>query len=390
MVFEPNNMEFDLIRSLLNIHNSDFSLIRLTPTMLEKSIIDANGSLRTLLKKSNIVDYNELTPGGEKRMLPASFITSKETEVTISYYRPKTKKGDPRFWIYGLKKHLRSGEMIYITTYNERVYIIPLVEHFFSLDILTNIFSNTSSNQIVDECIELVKQLANQDILSVSPYALHPRDIGDTLEYALNICPNTRTSADYKDTVELKAKRKGVNTRDTLFSMVPNWNDSLIQSSSEMILTYGYSSTKYSNYIDLYVTVSNRPNRQGLYLDVDYDNELIIQKYIDMNSSITDTCIWHFEDVKKRLYQKHPETLWVIGEKIDKCDGIYFRYETIEHTRLPNFSSFLLLISEGIITFDWRGRLKEDGTGYKDKGHCFRLKPGYRNMLFGETETISI
>ena len=104
-------------------------------------------------------------------------------------------------------------------------------------------------------------------ILSVSPYKNSPKDVGDTLERELGILPNSKIVADYKGQIELKAKREGSGTKDSLFSMVPNWEKSYITSSNQMILTYGYPSNKekYEGYYDLYVTVNNRPNNQGLY-----------------------------------------------------------------------------------------------------------------------------
>lgn len=387
MLFIPSNQESNLLSQIIAINNAEYSLLRFTPTMLSKSIIDASTPIRTLLNENNIVNYDLLTPGEDKVLLDAVLITKEVSPITISCYRPKTKKGDPRFWIYGFNKYIRSGEMIYITVYNNQVCIVPLVPHYFDIDVISNFFYTYNSSNVTD-CINLIRKFANTDVLSVSPHKSNPKDIGDTLERELNIPANSSVIADYKGVVELKAKRKGSKTKDTLFSMVPNWRLSNIQSSPDMILSFGYPSRKYDNFIDLFVTVSNIPNNQGLFLEVDDDNELVIQKHLDSNGVESNVCIWTFDELKKRLYNKHPETLWVIGDEIIKNNSIYFRYESIEHTGSPIFSSFLLLISQGIITYDWRGRVRTDGTGYKDKGHCFRLKPSYRDMLFGRTEQI--
>lgn len=389
MVFTPDTKEMDLLSKIISIHHAEYSLIRLTSTMLEKSIIDAGEGMRNLFKENEIIDYSSITPGGDKIILDAILLSDEAYPVQISCYRPKTKKGDPRFWIYGLKKIIRKGELIYITIYNNQVCIIPLVSHYFNIGEISNFFKNDDSSNIND-CINILKKLAHQDILSVSPYKLNPKDIGDTLEREFDIPSNSSKLADFRGLIELKAKRKGVKTKDTLFSMVPNWNESNIQTSTDMILTFGYKSRKHDDFIDLYVTVSNKPNAQGLYLEVDEDNQVVIQKYKDSNGSVSDTCIWTFDELKERLYSKHPETLWVIGKKVDKHDEIYFNYESVEHTCSPIFSSFLLLISQGIITYDWRGRVKPDRSGYKDKGHCFRLKPKYRHLLFGQTEEIKL
>lgn len=389
MLFVPNSYETELLANIIACHNEDFALIRLTDTMLDKSTIDAGAQIRTILSDNSILDYSNLTPGIDKVILDGLLLTNKVTPIKISCYRPQTKKGDPRLWIYGLRKLLRSGEMIYLTVYRNQVCVIPLVNNFFTKKTIVEFFKSDTST-IAVECINLIKRFARKDILSVSPTKSSPKDIGDTLERELNISPNSSKLADYKNAVELKAKRKNAKTLDTLFSMVPNWNKSAVQSSTDMILAYGYPSRKYQDFIDLYVTVSNEPNAQGLYLEVDNENQCLIQNHKDTNGIITPTCIWTFDELKARLYSKHHETLWVIGDEFIKNGEIHFNFESIEHTGSPNFSSFLLLISQGYLTYDWRGRVKSDRTNYKDKGHCFRLKPKYRNILFGNTEILNL
>ena len=58
----------------------------------------------------------------------------------------------------------------------------------------------------------------------------------------LGIPVNNLGSADYKGEIELKTKRSTSKTPDTLFSQVPDWDESPIKSVKEMILTYGYPS----------------------------------------------------------------------------------------------------------------------------------------------------
>lgn len=390
MLFIPNTDEINLISRITKYCRKDYILIRFTPTMLKKSIIDASSSIRTLLKNNNLIDYSSITPGIDKIVLNGLVLTNNVSTQQLSFYRPKTKKGDPRFWIYNFKQIIRDNEMIYLTIYNNQICIIPLVKSLFNENLIKKFFENENSD--LNECLNLLKNIMHKNILSVSPFKSHPKDVGDTLEKCLNIKPNSDKHADFNDKIEIKGKRKGKNSKDTLFSMVPNWSISNIPSSSEMILNYGYPSTKKNHlgYIDLFVTVSNEPNNQGLYLYVDEDNEVLIQKHKSKDGIITDLCIWSFDDLKDRLNLKHPETLWVLANETTINDKIYFKYEQVQHTKSPIFNSFLLLISKGIITFDWRGRIKPDGTGYKDKGHCFRLKPKYRDLLFGELEILKL
>jgi len=390
MIFLPSAHEEEMINEITKRSRAEYTLIRMTDTMIKKSIIDASAPFRNITLESGIVDYKSIIPGGEKLFCEALLIYNDVQESKVSLYRPKTKKGDPRFWIYGLKNILQPNDMIYISYHNGKLVIIPLVEKYFSTNLLDEVFQ-TKSILIRQELFDqLIKLKIKGEVLSVSPFKSNPKDVGDTLERELGISPNSKVLADYKGKIELKAKRDGSKTKDTLFSMVPNWNKSHIESSNKMILTYGYPSndSKYEGYIDLYVTVHNRPNNQGLYLEIDEDNNLLHQLHLEETEKSISTCVWDLSDIKERLNEKHPETVWIVAKEIIKNGKIYFVFDRVEHTQKPIFSSFILQISKGIVTYDWRGRVRQDGTGYKDKGHCFRILPKYRHTIFGETNKI--
>jgi len=392
MFFIPNVREEKMIEEITKRSRAEYTLIRLTETMIQKSIIDAAAQFRYIVRESGISDYNEIVPGGEKLYCEALIITNGIYESKCSLYRPKTKSGDPRFWVYDLKNYIKQYDMIYISCYKGKIIIIPLVEQLFSTHILDEVFEGERIN-LRKELFEQLLLIKNKGrILSVSPYKNSPKDVGDTLERELGILPNSKIVADYKGQIELKAKREGSGTKDSLFSMVPNWEKSYITSSNQMILTYGYPSNKekYEGFYDLYVTVNNRPNNQGLYLEVDEDNELLHQYHQECDKKDISTCVWDLSSIKARLYEKHPETVWVVAKEIINDGKIYYVFDKVEHTQKPIFSSFILQISKGIITYDWRGRVKIDGTGYKDKGHCFRIIPKYRHTIFGETMTIDL
>ncbi|MCY6371235.1 MvaI/BcnI family restriction endonuclease [Clostridium ganghwense] len=389
-LFFPNYEEEQIMQFIQKYCRNDFALIRITPTMLNKSIIDASEMFRIILKDSCIIDYDTLTNKVfDKTYL---FLKDKIKEIKTSFYTANTRK-DPRFWIYALKNYISVDTLIYFTTHESKLIAIPLIDNDNLETLLVNIFGERDKDKaIIKELCDKLQDIKNRGwIESVSPNKLNPKDVGETLEAALGIKPNTLISADYKGEIELKAKRADSKTKDTLFSMIPNWDISEIKGSNEMILTYGYPSNKekYKGYKDLYVTVSTTPNPQGLYMGIDYENEVIFQRY--SNGKINkDVCVWEFEKVKEKLYTKHPKTMWLLAENKKINEKINFKYNKVTLTQRPIFSQFLSLIEQGILTYDWRGRVREDGTGYKDKGHCFRISPKYRNLLFGETKEIKL
>lgn len=391
MEFIPNDFELSLIQKITKVHLQEYALIRLTGTMLHKSIMDAGQPIRKVFKDGSILDYATIDKGtANKQFREIIMLQNEVNTLNCSFYRPETKNGDPRFWIYGLKSNVEEGDLLYITTYNQQIVIIPLTHAAFNETVINNFFIAESTNS-KRELVELVTALNRQGpILSVSPEKSNAKDIGETLERALNIIPNSSKNADYNGDIEIKAKRKGIKTSDTLFSMIPDWSASLISSSPAMIQNFGYESTKYDGFIDLFITVSNKPNNQGLYLKVDEEKNKLSQYYVNHKGEHIETCIWHLDELENRLMQKHPATLWVLGEQVPINGEIYYHYNEAVYTEKPLFASFLLLISKGYITYDWRGRIKVDGTGYKDKGHCFRLKPKYRDILFASSEVIDL
>lgn len=393
MEFNPNPREQLLIQKVLKVHSKEYALVRLTGTMLHKSIIDASALIRDILNEGKIVDYAQVGRGPESKVMKEVIVlTSSATTEQASFYRPHTKKGDPRFWVYGLKKYVNEDDMILLTVYNNTLVVIPLTQSGFHQNTIEDFFGIEENLQIKEELFELVAALkAKGPVISESPYSRAAKDVGRTLERELGILPNSDKLADFKSKIELKAKREGVKTKDTLFSMVPDWSISAVSSSPKMLLSYGYPSNKYEGFVDLFVTVNHEKNNQGLYLELDEENGLLHQYHINpVTGKKRNTCTWKLDEIKKRLYAKHPETVWLIAEELVIDGKIHFHYKQASYTKTPIFSSFLMLLSQGKVTYDWRGRVREDGTGYKDKGHCFRVLPKYRHLLFNEIETVKL
>lgn len=393
--FSPNEQEIKKMKLIQEYIRNEFAFIRMTDTMLDKSIIDASYYFRKILKDSGVVDYSNISPGEKIYEIATILIDSDFIDKKVSYYKPETKKGDPRTWVYGLKNYVDVGDLVYFTIFESKLLVIPLN---LSEDTLRNTLElkfktqKLLDNEIVKELVEKLKQVkAKGWIKSVNPTAskIAPKDAGETLERELGIKPNNLISADYRGQIELKSKLKETKNSDTLFSCVPDWNKSKVKSSAEMILTYGYpckNQEKYPDFVDLYVTVKNTPNPQGLYLLPENDDEKLYQ-YHSLDGK---TCVWDYEVIEKKIKEKHPKTAWVVVETT-KIDGEnYFKYVELEMTQNPLLSQFIILINDGYLTFDWRGRVKSDGTKYKDKGHAFRLNPKYRDVLFGDLEKIEI
>lgn len=386
MIFIPTADEQHKINIIQKVHNKDYALIRLTTTMLNKNIIDASYLIRNLLCKNNIVDFSKINQGSEHKVLKKITLIngSEETEITTSFYRPNTKKGDPRFWPSRFKSIADAGDMIYLTSFNEKLVVI-LLNSNFDITFINKKFANAAI-QLKREILTKINIIREKGyVYSVSNNKkINPKDVGDTFEREMGIQPNSSPAADYKGQVELKAKRKNSKTKDSLFSQVPNWNSSLVKSTKEMVLKYGYPHATLPDFLSLYVTVRHIPNKQGLYLKIEEEEELLTM----CDGEHTRVCVWRFKDIEKKLLNKHPSTLWILAEEKYELNQWYFKYTEAVLTRNPVLTSFLSLIKIGKITYDWRAKVNIDGTGISDHGNGFRLDPEYRNILFAEEDII--
>ena len=104
---------------------------------------DANASLRDLMKREGILDYDDLK-AGDKVTLKGLY--SDGTEATISAYRAKT-RGDKRIWFNGLKNHAESGDVMALVIRGGKMVIQNITKGVamavFLINPLENIVRNT-------------------------------------------------------------------------------------------------------------------------------------------------------------------------------------------------------------------------------------------------------
>ncbi|HGK6805175.1 TPA: MvaI/BcnI family restriction endonuclease [Streptococcus agalactiae] len=404
MQFIPYDDELEVINNLHKYNSNDYTVIRLTQTMLNKSIIDANGFLRTLLLDNDLLDFRNLT---DKVYLTANLVLDNQKHrVKISFYKAN-KRGDERFWIYGLGKFIKSSQinvndLIYITVNNQKELTLFNVTHSIPQNsTIIELFGQDKVEDSLNRLIPQIKAIARQGFHNNSKGAgkIAPKDAGDTLESLLGIQTNNSQEADFEGIIELKSKSS--KTLDTLFTLRPNFEGTPVAEFepndrsrvSAFARLYGYDSDKHLGYKSLYITIGseeNPQNNQGFYLEVnDSDNIVELRKQENKKSILT--AFWTFEALEEELHKKHPATLWVkVESKIDGEVG-QFKYVEAELTRSPQFMTFLSLIKSGAITYDWRGYTTPAGKYVgKNHGNAWRIKNKQRGLLFGSTEVIDL
>ncbi len=113
-------------KELLAEYGIDFSVLKITATGIKKSIMDAVGSLRNFLVEEGFHNYENQKQGeSHKDLKPCQLITSEKIlNKKVSLYRPVTKKGDPRIWVYGLSSHVRADDELAFFIVDDLLYVL--------------------------------------------------------------------------------------------------------------------------------------------------------------------------------------------------------------------------------------------------------------------------
>ena len=378
---------------LLTEKSVELCLIEPTGTGLEKSIMDATGSVRTYLKVNNIHDFELQKQGQESKTQITSFLISSDELVNsvASLYRPNTKKGDPRIWFKGLGAYSTANDILGIIAFESDLYVLnitqldlhQLIESKISnplQDLVNEI--NQISNEVAEELLILLNKIAAKGPVPAMLQA--DTAIGRTLETLLGIDINSSKKPDYKG-IELKSYRDKRGNRKNLFAQVPDWNLSKFKSSAEILNAFGYSRGED---FKLYCTVSTLVrNSQGLKLKMDSEISQLIEN--SDKSSAGDFVVWGLETLHKRLLEKHNETFWIAADSITIGGKEHFQYKKVEHTKKPIVSQFDILLEQGIITLDHLIKRKPMGS-VVEKGPIFKIKPNALDLLFPPSQSYSL
>lgn len=396
--FEKTNMEY-----LVN-HNVKFTQVQVTATGLKKSILDATTPMRTYFKENNVHDYELQTQGPENKITKKTYILTggKVIESTTSMYRPVTKEGDPRLWVYRLKETTEADDIHAIIAQNpDELYVINLtkvdIPRFCETDIenpIRDLVKGLSDYaDIVSE--ELLYRLLEFKGVWIDTNLRADTAIGRQVEALLGIDMNASREPDYKG-IELKSFRsQRPNIKKNLFCKVPDWDISYLKSGAEIVEKYGYLSGGVKSYRN--TLYCKAPNSQSLRLNMNYpDNLLEIEEdrkiAEDMYKKIADVAVWRLQTLHQCLLQKHHETFWIeVDSRLGEQGQEQFRFNKIEHTRNPNVSQFDILLEQSMITVDLLlGRPKVDlATGKPKKGGdavSFKIKKSAAGLLFPQSK----
>jgi len=395
--FEKRNMEY-----LVN-KNVKFTQVQITATGLKKSILDATTPMRTYFKENNVHDYALQNKGQDNKVIIKTYILTeyKEIETQTSLYRPETKDGDPRLWIYRLKETTEADDIHAIIAPTPtslfvinltKVDIVKCCESSLVSPIqdLISVFYH-SSNLISNELLAILRSYENQWI---DTDLRADTAIGRQVEALLGIDMNASKLPDYKG-IELKSFRsQRPSIKKNLFCKVPDWDLSHLKSGAEIVDKYGYMSGGIKSYRN--TLYCKAPNSQNLRLNMNYPDDLLEieeDKIIGENQykKIADVAVWRLQTLHECLLTKHHETFWIeVDTRIGDQGQEQFMFNKIEHTRNPIVSQFDILLEQSMITVDLLlGRPKVDlETGKPKKGGdavSFKIKKSAAGLLFPDS-----
>jgi hypothetical protein len=366
-----------------------------TSTGLEKSILDAHSGLRDYLRLTKFHDYQQQVQGTSgKRVVKGFFITPTGLVNTeISMYRPETKTGDPRIWIYGLKGRVRAGNLLVIFALEGALYIVNVSDHKLLspanqfhpvFDSLIKKIVGTS-NVVANELLDRLKGVASQGW--VQSMRSGPTGVGFTLETLLGIPANSKRAPDYKG-IEIKAGRSSggrQTSRTTLFSKTPDWDKSSVSNGLGLLDAYGY---KVEGRLQLYCSLNNVPNTLGHYLNISGDalNLEAMNLPKSEGAKPTQVLLWEMEKLRTSLAEKHRETFWVKANVRRHDSGLeHFHYTGVVHTKGPLLVNMVSMLQLGRIELDFLLHEEFGKNGKRksrDHGYLFKMWQSNLSGLF--------
>jgi hypothetical protein len=356
------------------------ALLHVTETMLRKSIADAHWAIRDLLNQSNFHSYDQQPLGPDHKVLRncTILIGAAEHRTKASLYRPLTKSGDPRLWIYGLQEHVKPGNTLAISVLRGELYIANLS----GPTVLKEAIASTSkaAHWASREAITLLEQLKQLALGGPIPQiGSHDTSVGRSIEHALGISQNSSQIPDFMGVVEIKAVRgnrpSSRTARKQLFAQVPDWSISECKSIKSFLQLYGY---RRKGILRLTCTVeTNRPNSQGLKLQLLASGGTLIEIHEPtQHAALT----WQMSVLQKRLEAKHHETFWVKLDEVTLKGRPAFQLRAVEHTGPPASQLLSTLLQSNQITLDHLIKQTERGT--TERGPSFKITPAGHEILF--------
>jgi hypothetical protein len=386
-------------KNLAALNRAGFNsvLLFLTATGLRKNILDATEPMRAMFRDASIHDYDLQSLGQENKVMKSALVLTDSSfeKISVSLYRPTTKKGDPRLWFYEFNAFASPEEVCAVFIHNKTIHALNLTRSNIA-ELLANGIENpvtsflqkisSVSSAVSDELLKLLKGIALGGPIKAECEG--DTAIGRSIETALGIKINSSGKPDFKG-IEIKSGRssvgRGGGTRATLFGCVPDWDLSALKSSRAILEKFGY---ERGSDFKLYCSVSTRrANSQGLQFEVKEADKWL--REFCAREPVQDVCIWQLDRLHNKLAEKHNETFWVKAKSIQRDGNEWFQLDSITHTTRPSLNQFDRLLTDGTVTMDHL--IKRKAGRITEKGPLFKIdRPRIGELFLGEPRNYSL
>ena len=201
--------------------------------------------------------------------------------------------------------------------------------------------------------------------------------IGYTFETLLGLKENNNQKADFKG-IEIKCKGKketgpSTSSKINLFQQAPTW---MLQTTArELIRILGQVGE--DGRFSCYSQVTAKPNNLSLLLDI-----LRSHQKINLNKNSTAVGFWSFDQLEKRLLEKHSRAVFVKASVRNTKNKNQFFYEELVYCDQPSIDRFVNLAENNNIVFEFTMSEKSDGT-IRNHGYPWRLvRSEFLDQLF--------
>ena len=228
--------------------------------------------------------------------------------------------------------------------------------------------------------------LSKFDVLSAKGFVPTLRSgstgIGYTLETMLGIAENNSPGGDFMG-MELKAFRDDdLHMHDSekmnLFLKEPTWIDGLTH--AERVKKYGYIDENGRQ--AMYSTVQIKRNSHGWIFRIAKREQTVFMRFHD-----EDVAFWTFDVLKKRLLEKHSETVFVAAHARGVGKQEEFHYYSVTWCRDPAIDAFIDLIETGNVLLELRMHIKPSGS-VRNHGSAFRIKQNKLSHLYRDVDQL--
>lgn len=370
-------------KNLISINNTGnvSALLFITKMGLKKSIFDATEPVRRYFEETGFHSYGNQGQGeGHKVIKPCKVVGDDALfETQISLYRPETKNGDPRLYIYSAGRYVGPDDILSLVVKDGTLYVFnlsrlnplqDLVQEFGFISYILNETKNAA-----DELLARFREISKRELIGD---VKADTAVGRAIETALGIHANSSRKPDFKG-IEIKASRSAKKTsRANLFAKTPDWEISTYNGSKALLDRFGYMRGIENK---LYCTVSAKtPNSQGLFLRL--ADEMLQERFKKEEGADEPVCVWRLKTLHESLIEKHRETFWVKVQALKSFTVEAFRVIGVTHTSRPSTFNFDALLETGDITVDHLIKRVPGKDTAKDKGYLFKVKEEKRDQLF--------